>query len=148
MKKHTIACLAALALAGSARAADIPGPGASAPLITAAAPQPGPQLGQGWEADEEDNICGISSLKRVSKPATVDYDELLAATPQMEEMDREGIDADSVEGKALLKGARILITKTCEKVRKAEGHCSIWKSISNRDGRSIPDLTEEVLERF
>ena len=44
-----------------------------------------------WTADVEDNICGIANLKRVSKPATVDYEELLAETPQIQELERKDI---------------------------------------------------------
>ena len=101
-----------------------------------------------WIADEEDNICGISDLKKVTNPAKVSYDRLLDATPQMQELKRKGIDSDSAEGKALRKGAKTLITKTCELVRAARGHCSVWRSIGNKDGRSIPDITDEVIEKF
>jgi len=102
----------------------------------------------GWEARESDNICGIHNLKRVTRPAVVNYDELLAATPQVQEIDRKGIDPESAEGRALLKGAHTLITKTCEVVRIVEGYCSVWKVISHKDGRVIPNITGSVLERL
>ncbi len=101
-----------------------------------------------WIANEEDNICGISDLKKVTNPAKVSYDKLLDATPQIQELKHKGIDPDSTEGKALRKGAKTLITKTCELVRAAKGHCSVWRVISHKDGRSIPDLTDEVIEKF
>ena len=101
-----------------------------------------------WNADDEDNICGISDLKKVTNPAKVDYDHLLERTPQVKEMKRKKIDPDSTEGKALRKGARTLITKTSELVREAKGHCSVWKVISHKDGRKIPDVTDDVLDRF
>ncbi len=102
----------------------------------------------GWVAKEDDNICGISDLKKVTNPAKVDYGELLESTPQIREMKRKGIDPESTEGKALRKGARTLITKTSELVRVAKGHCSVWKVISHKDGRKIPDVTEDVIDRF
>ena len=102
----------------------------------------------GWVADERDNIAGIHTLKRVTKPALVNYDELLAVTPQIQEIERKGVDPESAEGRALRRGARTLITKTCEIVRRAEGHCSIWKAIAHKDGRDIPNLTSAVLERL
>jgi len=101
-----------------------------------------------WEAKEEDNICGITDLKKVSKPALVDYDQLLKATPQIKEINRKGIDPESAEGKALRKGAKSLITKSAELVREAKGHCSVWKVISHKDGRKITDVTDDVIERF
>jgi hypothetical protein len=101
-----------------------------------------------WVANEDDNICGISDLKKVTNPAEVSYDRLLDATPQIQEMKRKGIDSDSAEGKALRKGAKTLITKTCELVRAAKGHCSVWRAISNKDKRAIPDITDEVIEKF
>jgi hypothetical protein len=104
--------------------------------------------GHGWKAEESDNICGISDLKKVSRPAKVDYEKVLAATPQMKKIEDEGIDPKSPEGKALRKAARTLVTKSSEAVRKAESHCSVWKAISHKDGRTIPDVTEKVIERY
>ncbi len=102
----------------------------------------------GWDAYESDNICGIHNLKRVTKPAIVNYEDLLAATPQIQEIDRKGIDPESAEGRALRKGARTLITKTCEAVRLVEGYCSVWKVIAHKDGRLIPNITGSVIERL
>lgn len=102
----------------------------------------------GWVAKESDNICGITALKKVTNPAKVDYDQLYESTPQIKEMKRRDIDPDSAEGKALRKGARTLITKSSELVRKAKGHCGVWKIIAHKDGRKITDVTQAVLERF
>lgn len=101
-----------------------------------------------WVADEEDNICGIKDLKKVSNPAKVVYDDLWDATPQIKKMKEKKIDPDSTEGKALRSQAKTLITKTAELVRSAKGHCGIWKSIKNEDGRKIPDVTEDVLGKL
>lgn len=97
-----------------------------------------------WVAEEDDNICGISDLKKVSNPAKVDYDGLWDATPQIKKMKEKKIDPESTEGKALRSQAKTLITKTCELVRAAKGHCGIWKSIKNEDGRKVPDVTDDV----
>src|SRR5262245_64379069 len=88
-----------------------------------------------WVANEDDNICGIKDLKKVSNPAKVDYDELWEATPQIRKMKEKKIDPESTEGKALRSQAKTLITKTCEVVRAAKGYCSIWKTIRNEDKR-------------
>ena len=101
-----------------------------------------------WIADDEDNICGIRDLRKVSNPAKVDYDDLWDATPQIQTMKQKRIDPDSTEGKALRNQARTLITKTCELVRQAKGHCGIWKVIRNEDGRIVPDVTDQVKARF
>jgi len=101
-----------------------------------------------WIADEEDNICGIKDLKKVSNPAKVDYDDLWAATPQIKKMKEKKIDPESAEGKALRSQAKTLITKTCELVRAAKGHCGVWKAIRNEDGRKVPDVTSDVKEKL
>ena len=101
-----------------------------------------------WVADEEDNICGIKDLKKVSNPAKVDYDDLWEATPQIKKMKEKKIDPESTEGKALRSQAKTLITKSCELVRAAKGHCGIWKTIKHEDGRKIPDVTEDVKEKL
>jgi hypothetical protein len=104
--------------------------------------------GHSWIAEKEDNICGIKDLKKVTKPALVDYEELLEATPQMKEIKRDEIDPGSTKGKALRKAARTLISKTAEVVRKENGHCGIWKAIAHKDAREIADVTEDIVERF
>ena len=110
---------------------------------------PSEWLGRGgkWIADESDNICGIRSLKKVSNPAKVDYDDLWKATPEIRKMKREGIDPSSPEGKALRNQAKTRITKVCEEIR-AKKYCSVWKTIKHEDRRKVPDLTEEVKARF
>ena len=102
----------------------------------------------GWKADKNDNICGLTDLDKVSSPAQVDYDELLKATPQMKEIDKKGIDVKSAEGKALVKEAKSLITKSSELERSSQGYCSVWKSISHKDKRKIPDITDAVIDRY
>jgi hypothetical protein len=97
-----------------------------------------------WVAEEDDNICGIKDLKKVSNPAKVDYDGLWDATPQIKKMKEKKIDPESTEGKALRSQAKTLITKTCELVRAAKGHCGVWKTIKNEDGRKVTDVTEDV----
>jgi len=101
-----------------------------------------------WVAEEEDNICGIKDLKKVSNPATVDYEALWEATPQVKKMAEKKIDPESTEGKALRAQAKTLITKSCELVRDAKGHCGIWKAIRNEDDRDVPDVTKEVKAKF
>jgi hypothetical protein len=101
-----------------------------------------------WIADEDDNICGIKDLKKVSNPAKVDYDDLWDAAPPIKKMKEKKIDPESTEGKALRNQARTLITKTCELVRAAKGHCGVWKAIKNEDGRIVMDVTDDVKSRF
>lgn len=101
-----------------------------------------------WVAEEDDNICGIKDLKKVSNPAKVDYDGLWDATPQIKKMKEKKIDPESTEGKALRSQAKTLITKTCELVRSAKGHCGVWKTIKNSDGRAIPDVTDDVKDKL
>ena len=98
----------------------------------------------GWISNKSDNICGIDDLKKVSNPAQVDYPDLLAATPQMKRIKKDGIDPKSPQGKLLRQEASTLITKACETVRTAKGYCGIWKAISHSDHRKVPDATSAV----
>ena len=36
----------------------------------------------GWQVDKGDNICGLDDARQLSNPVVVDYDRLLAATPE------------------------------------------------------------------
>ena len=101
-----------------------------------------------WKAESEDHVCGLSSLRKLSNPAVVDYDDLWDATPEIIELTENEIDPDSAEGIRLQKLATDRIFAACEEVMKDESHCSIWKEISHADERAIPDLTELVKEKF
>ena len=126
-----------LAFGGLTWAVSTPAPAAAAESATA--------VSQGWKAKGADIITGISDLTKVSNPATVDYDQLLEATPQMKQLKKEKIDPDSPQGKLLRQAANSLITKKCTLVRTQRGYCGIWKAIRHEDGRAVPDVTYEVL---
>jgi hypothetical protein len=121
---------------------------ALATAIPAAAMLAGPtelqQLGRDWIAQKPDNVCGLRSLDQLSNPAVVDYDALLEATPEMKKLKDQGIGRDTPEGIRLIAEATTRITNACEKVRAAAGHCSVWKAIQHKDGRSITDITAKV----
>lgn len=127
--------LLSLVFGGVARSEPRPAAGAAATLVPAE---------DKWVADEDDNICGIKDLKKISNPAKVDYDALWDATPQIKKMKEKKIDPESTEGKALRSEAKTLVTKSCELVRSAKGYCGVWKTIKNEDGRTVPDLTDDV----
>lgn len=101
-----------------------------------------------WIAEPSDNICGIADLKKVSNPAKVDFDSLFESTPEMREMRRDRIDPGSARGKQLRRAANELVTKAAEMVRRARGHCGVWKAIRHRDGRQIANVTDEVRSHF
>jgi len=132
--------LLVLACGGLAQAH--PDPSAAGALLEAA------RVGDKWVADLDDNICGIKDLKKVSNPAKVDYDGLWDATPQVKKIKEKKIDPESTEGKALRSQAKTLITKSCELVRAAKGHCGVWKAIKNEDGRTVQDVSDDVKSKF
>lgn len=101
-----------------------------------------------WVAKKSANLCGISNLKKVTHPAVVDYDALLAATPQVKEMKAKGIKPDSVAGKTLRKAARDLIVQKAPTVQKDGGYDGLWKAIEHKDGRSIDDVTQDIIDLF
>jgi hypothetical protein len=137
MKQHTrLGLLVLAAILG------IPG------RVTVAATPTAAVVADKWVAEEEDNICGISDLKKVSNPAKVDYDALWEATPQIKKMKEKKIDPESTEGKALRNGAKTLITKSAQLVQEAKAYCGVWKAISNEDGRDVPDITKAVKAKF
>ena len=119
-------------------------------FVSAGTPHPdfSPAAGSDWIAEPSDNICGIADLKKVSNPARVDYDSLIESTPEIKEMRRDRVDPVSARGKQLRRAANELVTKAAEMVRRARGHCGIWKAIRHRDGRPIPNVTDEVRSHF
>ncbi len=106
--------------------------------------QPGNEAGTGWIVDRADNICGLDDPKMLSKPAKVDYDALLRATAEMKKIKDDKIDPNSPQGIQLRQAAATRVQTAAEKVRVANGHCSVWKTIRHQDGRAIPDITDAV----
>jgi hypothetical protein len=98
----------------------------------------------GWIVDRSDNICGLDDPKMLSKPAKIDYDAVLRATPEMKKIKDDKIDPNSPEGIQLRQAAASRVQKAAEKVRSTNGYCSVWKTIRHQDGRAIPDVTDAV----
>jgi hypothetical protein len=99
---------------------------------------------QTWICDRSDNICGLDDPKMLSKPAKIDYEALLKATPEMKKIAADKIDPNSSEGINLKNRAADRVREKSEAVRAAQGYCSVWKTISHKDGRTIPDITDLV----
>src|SRR4029078_12180398 len=102
------------------------------------------ELAQTWICDRSDNICGLDDPRMLSKPWKVDYDALLKATPEKKKIVNDKIDPNSSEGINLRQKAVDRIRDKAEAVRVAQGYCSVWKTISHKDGRTIPDITDLV----
>ena len=103
-----------------------------------------PEASAGWIVDRADNICGLDDAKMLSKPAKVDYDALLRATPEVKKIKDDKIDPNSPQGIQLRQAAVTRVQTAAEKVRVANGHCSVWKAIRHTDGRAVSDVTEAV----
>lgn len=150
--------LAALLIASQGFLGSVEGPpGAEAPehvstpevtLVGAPETAPAAAVATGWRAQAEDNIVGLRDPKKLSNPSLVDYSALMAATAEMKRIKREGIDESSPEGIQLKNRAAGKVATACETVMNAEGHCSVWKTISHEDGRTITDLTTKVKRRL
>ncbi len=117
-------------------------PRAAAPSFSAAASTH--EVGTGWVVDRADNICGLDDPKMLSKPAKLDYDTLLRATPEMKKIKDDKIEPNSPQGIQLRQAGATRVQTAAEKVRAADGYCSVWKTIKHTDGRAIPDVTEAV----
>jgi hypothetical protein len=100
--------------------------------------------GRDWNVKAADNICGLRDASQLSNPAKVDFKALLDATPELKKIRDEKIDPASSEGIRLNNEAVNRIAKACETVRVANSYCSVWKEVSHKDGRAIPDVTEKV----
>jgi len=98
----------------------------------------------GWVVDRADNICGLDDAKMLSKPAKVDYDALLKATPEMKKIKDDKIDPNSPQGIQLRQAAATRVQVAAEKVRTADSYCSVWKTIKHTDGRAVADITDAV----
>lgn len=101
-------------------------------------------IASGWICDRADSICGLDDPKMLSKPAKVDYDALYKATSEYKKIRDEKIDPNSSEGIQLRQRAVDRIREKTESIRSQNGYCSAWKSIRHQDGRTVPDITDQV----
>ncbi len=101
-----------------------------------------------WIADKDDNICGISDVRKISSPGVVDYDKLWDATPEIKKLKKDGIDPNSAEGKALRNKAKTRITKSCQKIQDNKGLCGVWKKITHTGTKKATDITAAVKKLF
>ncbi len=99
----------------------------------------------GWIVNRADCICGLDDPRLLSHPAVVDHPRCMNATPEMKKMQDEHIDPTCPQGIQLKAQAADRVRAAAEKTRVKLGNCSVWKQISNRDGRPIPDVTTEVI---
>lgn len=105
-------------------------------------------LSRDWTGKTEDNICGLRDLSQVSNPVVIDFQACLDATPEMKKIKSEKIDPKSPEGIRLVTEATNRVTQACEAVQRANGYCSVWKSIRHKDGRAITDISSQVTAQF
>lgn len=139
MMKIRLVMLALLALPGLGFAQEPPG-AVEVPIAEA-------NLAD-WVVKAGDNVCGVSEARQISNPAKVKYDALMRATPEMKEMKRKGIDKDSARGLVLIAEAKDRIKRVAKAVMTDKGHCSVWKKISHKRGRSVTDITDTVLQKL
>lgn len=137
-----MAVAAALAPGAAAGVPSVPPSGAEIAQVA-----PGEWLGD-WIVEEADNVCGLTDPRQIQKPARVDYDELLRATPESKEMRRRGIDKDSPEGQVLHNKAVDRIRTASARVIKDLAYDSVWKKIRHREGRQAPNITADVLAKL
>ncbi|MEZ5975180.1 MAG: hypothetical protein R3F33_12360 [Planctomycetota bacterium] len=100
--------------------------------------------GTPYKVDKADNICGLVEPRQLTSPVKVDYQALLEATSEHQELTRKKIDPTSAKGIELLAKARDRVRDACEAVRQAGNYCSVWKDIERRDGTQISDVTDLV----
>jgi hypothetical protein len=105
-------------------------------------------LSRDWTGKTEDNICGLRDLTQVSNPVVIDFQACLDATPEMKKIKSEKIDPKSPEGIRLVTEATNRVTQACEAVQRANGYCSVWKSIRHKDGRAVTDISSQVTAQF
>jgi hypothetical protein len=147
MKKLRTLALASLALLAASAQAAPNGLAQIRPSAEAAAPAT-PAAGRDWILKSSDNICGLKEANQLTHPALIDYETCLQATPEMRRIKDQNIDPKSAEGIQLRTAAMNRLTDACERVRVAQGHCSVWKEIHHKDGRAIPDLSSQVMALF
>ena len=90
--------------------------------------------GSKWIVDRSDNICGLDDPRMLSRPAKVDYEALLAATPEIKKLRDDKVDPNSSEGiqlrqKAVDRAKSPAVRMTCATPLRSE---VILRTLSDR----------------
>lgn len=105
----------------------------------------GEESSTGWLADPADNICGLGDPRLLSHPSLIDYPRVLGRTPEMKKMREKDIDPNSPAGIQLKNQAMDRVRNAADRARIQGGYCSVWKHITHKDGRVVPDISAVVL---
>jgi hypothetical protein len=97
-----------------------------------------------WVVEAGDSICGVREARQIKKPALIDFDRLVAITPEAKKIKRNKIDPNSAEGIRLMNLAESRVRDACSAIMKRQGYDSVWKRISSRKGAQIDDVTAYV----
>ena len=98
-----------------------------------------------YEARSSNSISGLTDVSQLSNPMAVRYDEVMAATEERVRMRKEKIDPTSPLGEILESAAHRRVSAASRIVMRQNGHCSAWKKIRRKDGRTVPDKTADVI---
>jgi len=101
-----------------------------------------------YEAKASHSISGLTNVSQLSNPMVVRYEEVMEATEERVRMRKEKIDPTSPLGEILESAAHRRVSAASRAVMRREGHCSAWKRIKRKDGRSVPDLTADVIAQL
>jgi hypothetical protein len=101
-----------------------------------------------WVVKQADHVSGVSSAHQITNPAKISYDSLMGDTSEMKELKRKGIRKDSARGQVLVSAAKDRVRRAAKSVMTAKGHCSVWKSIKSKSGKSVTDITEDVRKKL
>jgi len=103
------------------------------------------EVGTSWIADRTDIICGLDDPRLLSHPARIEYARVLECTAEMKKMREQNIDPTSSAGIQLKTAAVDRVRTAAEKARVQGNYCSVWKRISHKDGREVPDISTQVI---
>ena len=98
-----------------------------------------------YDARASNSISGLTDVSQLSNPMAVRYDEVMAATEERVRMRKEKIDPTSPLGEILESAAHRRVSAASRIVMRQSGHCSAWKKIRRKDGRTVPDKTADVI---
>jgi len=104
--------------------------------------------GTAYIVETSDNISGLDNPRQLTRPARVSYPVLLAATPEMKTLKKDRVNPNSPRGIQLRNGAAARVGKACEKARGLGKFCSVWKRITRRDKKNVPDITAVVKKQL
>ena len=101
----------------------------------------------GWQAQQEDNICGINIIQKVENPAVIDWSSAMNITKEIKTLKKHKIDRKSARGRLLIADATDKVARASNFIMNKIEVDSVWKKITHPTKKAL-NITQRVKDKI